>query len=124
MAQRKPLTLHSSGRLRRRLTQALGRHWNLMFLTYTQMDKAGTRRMHRFGLPLYAFTLFVCLVTSSRGAIWFFGVVTVVGLLYTFLYSKLYVHFMGHPELPRRHFIASLMLIEVAIGLLLATVAA
>jgi hypothetical protein len=95
-----------------------------MFLTYTQMNKAGTRRMHRFGLPLYAFTLFVCLVTSSRGAIWFFGVVTAVGLIYTFLYSKLYVHFMAHSELPAKRFIASLIFLEVAIGLVLAAVVA
>ena len=95
-----------------------------MFVTYTQMDKAGTRRMHLFGLPLYAFTLFVCLVTSSRGAIWFFGVATAVGLMYTFLYSKLYVHFLLHSELPNRHFIASLASLQVAIGLLLAAVAA
>ncbi|WP_395117213.1 hypothetical protein ACFCQI_12635 [Rhodanobacter sp. FW102-FHT14D06] len=95
-----------------------------MFLTYTQMDKAGTRRMHRFGLPLYAFTLFVCLVTSSRGAFWFFGAVTAVGLVYTFAYSKLYVHFMRHPELPGKKFIASLVLLEISIGLLLAAVAA
>jgi hypothetical protein len=94
-----------------------------MFITYTQMDKAGTRRMHLFGLPLYAFTLFVCLVTSSRGAIWFFGVLTAVGLMYTFLYSRLYVHFMVHSELPGKHFIATLIFLQVAIGLLLAAVA-
>lgn len=93
-----------------------------MLITLTRMDKAGTRRMHLFGLPLYAFTLFVCLVTSSRGAIWFFGIATVVGLVYTFLYCKLYVHFLIHSELPRSRFVASILGVQVVIGLLLAAV--
>ena len=95
-----------------------------MFVTYTQMGKTGTRRMHSLGLPLYAFALFVCLVTSGRGAIWFFGALTVVGFMYTFLYSRLYVHFMAHPELPGKRFTASLIFLQVAIGLLLAAAAA
>ena len=93
-----------------------------MLISYTQMDRVGTRGMHILGLPLYGVTWFVCVATSSRGAIWFFGLPIVVGLAYTFLYSKLRVRFSVHPTPSIWRFLFSVLCLQFAIGLLLVAV--
>jgi hypothetical protein len=87
------------------------------------MDKAGTRRMHILGMPLYAFTLYICLVTSSRGAIWFFGLAAVVGLIYTLFYNKLHDYFAVQYSSSNWQFLVSILCLQVVIGLLLVAVA-
>ena len=72
-----------------------------MFLTYTQMDAAGTRLMHLLGIPTYVVLLLLIWTFPYGKPFIGFVLATAGALAYQFLYCKS-LYFFVHQLKPQR----------------------